>query len=90
MSRTEIEAPEDTTDDIRDLLSRAIIDLGEEGQAIQVPSTQTIELQWTSHIFGSQPGNSEGGHMSEKEKFTHLRLEAPSAATIFYIYGGAL
>ena len=92
VSRADVELPEDGVHDIRRLLSRAIIDLGQEHHhEIEVPAVQkTVNLQWVSYILGSQPSNLEAGHLSEMEKYTHIARGARSAATIFFIYGGAL
>ncbi|KAF1842053.1 uncharacterized protein K460DRAFT_178145 [Cucurbitaria berberidis CBS 394.84] len=77
-------------DDIRQLMFKAIEEMGTGEEQWTKPDAKPLEGEWNGYRAGARDDEPEPTGLSEKEKYEHLLKEASSKVTILYFHGGAM
>ncbi|KAH7380177.1 Alpha/Beta hydrolase protein [Pyrenochaeta sp. MPI-SDFR-AT-0127] len=87
-SKVKLEVPGE--DDLRQLLFKAIADMGTGEERWTEPDSRPLEAEWNGYRAGVKDDEPEPTGMSEKEKYENLIKETTSKVTILYFHGGAM
>lgn len=80
----------DPGDDIRQLLFKAVDQMGETGQETYTkPALEPVEAEWTGYRAGVGKDEPVPLGLSETDKFNKMMEEVKSDVTILYFHGGA-
>lgn len=88
VSRSQLPAPLDESDDSRNLLRDAIISLGTAQYDAHVPSTRHVPVEWSSYRPG--PAIDPRETMTKSERYNFLTTACKDDMTIMFIHGGIL
>jgi acetyl esterase/lipase len=88
VSKVKLDVPEE--DDVRQLMFKAINDMGTGEEQWTKPDQRPLEAEWDGIRAGAQDNEPEPADMSEKEKYDNLMKETKSKVTILYFHGGAM
>lgn len=88
VSKVKLEVPEE--DDVRQMLFKAIADMGTGEELWTKPETRPLEAEWNGYRAGVKADEPEPSGLDEKEKFESLMKETSSKVTVLYFHGGAM
>lgn len=77
-------------DDVRQLMLKAIDDMGTGEEQWTKPETQPLEAEWNGYRAGARDDELEPAGMSEQEKYDAMMKETTSKTTVLYFHGGAM
>jgi acetyl esterase/lipase len=86
-SKVKLEAAED---DVRELMFKAINDMGTGEEQWTKPDTQPLEAEWNGYRAGARDDEPEPSGLSEQEKYDAMMKETTSKTTVLYFHGGAM
>ena len=87
-SKVKLEVVEE--DDVRQLMFKAIEDMGTGEEQWTKPENQPLEAEWNGYRAGAKDDEPEPAGMSEKEKYDAMMKETTSKTTVLYFHGGAM
>jgi acetyl esterase/lipase len=87
-SKVKLAAAEE--DDVRQLMFKAIEDMGNGEEQWTKPETQPLEAEWNGYRAGAKDDELEPAGMSEQEKYDAMMKETTSKTTVLYFHGGAM
>jgi acetyl esterase/lipase len=87
-SKVKLASPEE--DDVRQMLFKAIADMGTGDEQWTKPDTRPLEAEWNGYRAGARDDEAEPAGMSEQEKYDAMMKETTSKTTILYFHGGAM
>ncbi|KAH5099481.1 hypothetical protein HBI21_054110 [Parastagonospora nodorum] len=87
-SKVKLAAAEE--DDVRQLMFKAIEDMGTGEEQWTKPETQPLEAEWNGYRADAKDDEPEPAGMSEKEKYEAMMKETTSKTTVLYFHGGAM
>ena len=89
--KVKLAAPPEGEDDVRQLLFKAIEDMGDGKEQWTQPASQPLEGEWNGYRASARDDNEpEAPGLSEQEKYANLMQETSSNVTILYFHGGAM
>jgi acetyl esterase/lipase len=88
VSKVKLDVPEE--DDVRQLMFKAINDMGTGEEQWTKPDQQPLEAEWDGYRADVKDDEPEPADMSEKEKYDSLMKETKSKVTLLYFHGGAM
>ncbi|KAI8937234.1 hypothetical protein NX059_006443 [Plenodomus lindquistii] len=88
VSKVKLSVPEE--DDVRQLVFRAIEELGTGSETWTKPDNKPLEAEWNGYRTGVTADEPEPTGMSEQEKYDNLIKETTSKVTVLYFHGGAM
>jgi acetyl esterase/lipase len=88
VSKVKLDVPEE--DDVRQLVFKAINEMGTGEEQWTKPEQQPLEAEWDGARADVKDDEPEPAGMSEKEKYDSLMKETKSKVTILYFHGGAM
>ncbi|KAL6711288.1 hypothetical protein ACN47E_005819 [Coniothyrium glycines] len=88
VSKVRLEVPGE--DDVRQLLFKAIDEMGTGGEQWTKPESRPLEAEWNGYRAGVEPDEPEPAELSAQEKYESLMKETSSKVTILYFHGGAM
>lgn len=77
-------------DDVRQLVFKAIDDMGTGEEQWTKPESQSLEAEWNGYRAGAKDDELEPAGMSEQEKYDAMMKETTSKTTVLYFHGGAM
>ncbi|XP_014557045.1 hypothetical protein COCVIDRAFT_26256 [Bipolaris victoriae FI3] len=77
-------------DDVRQLVFKAIKDMGTGEEKWEEPLQKGLEAEWNGYRAAAKEGEGEPVGMDEKEKFEALMKETTGETTVLYFHGGAM
>ena len=77
-------------DDVRQLLFKAIDDMGAGTETWTKPEATPLEGEWNGYRAGARDDEPEPADLSEQQKYDALLKETTSDVTILYFHGGAM
>lgn len=87
-AKVRYDIPQD--DDLRELLFRAIDELGSGDERWTRPEAKPLEAEWNGFRSGVNGNALEPKGLSEKEKYEALMKETNTKVTLLYFHGGAM
>jgi acetyl esterase/lipase len=87
-SKVKLASPEE--DDVRQLLFKAINDMGTGDEQWTKPDTRPLEAEWNGYRAAARDDEPEPSGLSEQEKYDAMVKETTSKTTILYFHGGAM
>ncbi|KAH6855073.1 acetyl-hydrolase [Chaetomium sp. MPI-CAGE-AT-0009] len=87
VSKVAFPAPRDAA--LRDLVCKAIRDLGAGGEEYTTPTLQDVEGEWVGYRAGVKANTPEPKGLSEREKYDNLVKEMKTNMTLLYFHGGS-
>lgn len=88
VSKVKLDVPEE--DDVRQLVFKAIDDMGTGQEQWTKPETRPLEAEWNGYRADAKPEEPEPAALSEQEKYENLIKETSSKVTMLYFHGGAM
>lgn len=88
VSKVELAVPEE--DDVRQLMFRAIDDMGTGEEEWTKPDTRPLEAEWNGYRADVRDDELEPAGLSEQEKYDNMMKETTSKVTHLYFHGGAM
>lgn len=88
VSKVRLDAPEE--DDVRQLMFKAINDMGTGDEQWTKPDTRPLEAEWNGYRAGVKDDELEPPGLNEIEKYENLIKETSSKVTLLYFHGGAM
>ncbi|KAF1947638.1 acetyl-hydrolase [Clathrospora elynae] len=88
VSKIKLDVPEE--DDVRQLVFKAIEEMGTGEEQWTKPDSQPLEAEWDGYRADAKDDQPEPTVMSEKDKYDNLMKETKSKVTILYFHGGAM
>ncbi|KAF2747980.1 hypothetical protein M011DRAFT_467017 [Sporormia fimetaria CBS 119925] len=82
--------PDDEVNGVRDVLLRAIKELGTGNETYSIPNNAPCEGEWTGYRAGVAANEPEPTGLSEQQKYDNLLKETTSKVTVLYFHGGAM
>lgn len=90
MTKGTFSAPAERENDVRQLISRAVVMLGRGDKKFKLPQTSNVVVEWVGHWPRSSTSNTDPQPaISEQEKFVILMRDPKTDTTIVYLFGGA-
>ncbi|KAF1920943.1 Alpha/Beta hydrolase protein [Ampelomyces quisqualis] len=77
-------------DNVRQLMFKAIDDMGTGEENWTKPETQSLEAEWNGFRAAARDDEPEPADMSEQEKYDAMMKETTSKTTVLYFHGGAM
>jgi acetyl esterase/lipase len=77
-------------DDVRQLLFRAIADMGTGDETWTQPATLPLEAEWNGYRASARADEPEPSGLSEAQKYQNMMQETTSKVTHLYFHGGAM
>jgi acetyl esterase/lipase len=77
-------------DDVRQLMFKAIRDMGTGDEKWTEPPTQPLEAEWNGYRAAAGDNEAEPSGLSEQEKYDAMLKETTSKTTVLYFHGGAM
>ncbi|EMD89368.1 hypothetical protein COCC4DRAFT_60752 [Bipolaris maydis ATCC 48331] len=77
-------------DDARQLLFKAVREMGTGEEKWEEPEQKGVEAEWNGYRSQAKDGEGEPVGMGEKEKYEALMQETTSQTTVLYFHGGAM
>ncbi|KAH8732552.1 acetyl-hydrolase [Phaeosphaeriaceae sp. PMI808] len=87
-SKVKLAIPEE--DDVRQLMFKAINDMGTGAEQWTKPNTRPLEAEWNGYRAEAKDDEPEPTGLSEQEKYDAMMKETKSKVTILYFHGGAM
>ncbi len=87
-SKVKLAVPEE--DDVRQLMFKAIQDMGTSKEAWTEPLSRPLEAEWNGYRAGVGDDAPEPAGMSEKDKYENMIKGTTSKVTVLYFHGGAM
>ncbi|USP73966.1 acetyl-hydrolase [Curvularia clavata] len=87
VSKVKMEVPED---DARQMLFKAIEDMGTGKEQWDRAEQRPLEAEWNGYRADAKDDEPEPAGLSEKEKYENLMKETKSKVTVLYFHGGAM
>ncbi|KAK4151880.1 acetyl-hydrolase [Chaetomidium leptoderma] len=81
--------PEPPDAALRNVLYKAIRDLGAGGEEYTKPNLQPVEGEWVGYRAGVKANAPEPTGLSEREKYEHLVRDMKTDMTLLYFHGGS-
>jgi acetyl esterase/lipase len=88
VSKVKLAIPEE--DDVRQLLFRAIADMGTGDEQWTKPATLPLEAEWNGYRASARDDEHEPPGLGENEKYNNMMNETTSKVTHLYFHGGAM
>ncbi|KAF2033626.1 acetyl-hydrolase [Setomelanomma holmii] len=88
VSKVELAAAEE--DDVRQMLFKAINDMGTGEERWTKPDTRPLEAEWNGYRSDARDDEPEPADLSEQEKYDNMMQETSSKATLLYFHGGSM
>jgi acetyl esterase/lipase len=88
VSKVKLDIPAE--DDVRQLLFKAIDDMGAGTEQWTKPESTPLEGEWNGYRAGARDDEAEPADLSEQQKYDALLKETSSQVTILYFHGGAM
>ncbi|KAF1836979.1 acetyl-hydrolase [Decorospora gaudefroyi] len=88
VSKVKSDVPQE--DDVRQLLFKAINDMGTGAEQWTKPEQRPLEAEWQGYRADAKDNEPEPTGLSEKEKYDNLMKETKSKVTLLYFHGGAM
>ncbi|KAH7088388.1 acetyl-hydrolase [Paraphoma chrysanthemicola] len=88
VSKVKLAVPEE--DDVRQMLFKAIDDMGTGDEQWTKPDTRPLEAEWNGYRADARDDEPEPTDLSEKEKYDTMLKETSSKVTLLYFHGGAM
>ncbi|KAF2828500.1 hypothetical protein CC86DRAFT_193929 [Ophiobolus disseminans] len=88
VSKVKLSVPEE--DDARQLVFKAINDMGTGGETWTEPENRPLEAEWNGYRASAKDDEPEPASLSEQEKYDALKKETTSKVTTLYFHGGAM
>ncbi|KAL1799731.1 hypothetical protein ACET3X_000073 [Alternaria dauci] len=88
VSKVKQNVPEE--DDIRQLMFKAIEDMGTGDEKWTKPDQRPLEAEWNGYRAAVKDDEPEPPSMSDAEKYENLVKETSSKVTLLYFHGGAM
>jgi acetyl esterase/lipase len=89
VSKVKLDVPEE--DDVRQLLFKAIEDMGTGEEQWTKPESRPLEAEWNGHrAQAPDPKASQSVERDEKAEYANLMKEVTSKVTMLYFHGGAM
>lgn len=88
VSKVKFDIPEE--DDVRQLLFKAISDMGTGEEQWTKPDNRPLEAEWNGYRADARDDEPEPSGLTEKEKYDTMLKETSSKVTLLYFHGGAM
>jgi acetyl esterase/lipase len=88
VSKVKLAVPEE--DDVRQLVFKAIDDMGNGEEQWTKPDTRPLEAEWNGYRADARDDEVEPAGLSEKDKYDNMMKETTSKVTLLYFHGGAM
>ncbi|KAG9192922.1 hypothetical protein G6011_11656 [Alternaria panax] len=88
VSKLKLDVPGE--DDVRQILFKAIDDMGMGDETWTKPDQRPLEAEWNGYRADAKDDEAEPSSMSEAEKYENLVKETTSKVTLLYFHGGAM
>ncbi|KAF9740056.1 hypothetical protein PMIN06_003867 [Paraphaeosphaeria minitans] len=88
VSKARLKTPDE--DDVRQLLFKAIHDMGDGTEKWTKCAMHSVEGEWTGDRAGVSDTEPEPAGVSEQEKYAKMMGEVKSKVTLLYFHGGAM